>query len=122
MRRFAFLLVAVTAMVGFVTLIAPAPGQPDGQAAAPFVTEIPDGYRDWRWISSAHEAGNLNSFGAMLGNDVAIQAYRDESFHFRTAQSLPLCITVTSRRMKTTKSLGRLNPLFPAPPRTFSLW
>jgi hypothetical protein len=47
-----------------------------------FVTEIPHGYRDWRWISSAHEAGNLNSIGAVLGNDVAIKAYRDGKLPF----------------------------------------
>jgi hypothetical protein len=82
MKRFTFLLVAVAAMVGFVSLTARAPGQPDGQAAAPFVTEIPHGYRDWRWISSAHEAGNLNSLGAVLGNDVAIKAYRDAKLPF----------------------------------------
>ena len=82
MKLFAFLLVAVAAMVDFATLIAPAPAQPDGQAAAPFVTEIPHGYRDWRWISSAHEAGNLNSLGAVLGNDEAIKAYRDGKLPF----------------------------------------
>ena len=31
----------------------------------------------------AHEEGNLNSFGAVLGNDVAIKAYREESFPSR---------------------------------------
>jgi len=41
------------------------------------VTEIPAGYRDWRFISVAHEEGNLHSFAAVLGNDVAIKAYRE---------------------------------------------
>jgi hypothetical protein len=41
------------------------------------VTEIPAGYRDWRFISVAHEEGNLHSFAAVLGNDVAIKSYRD---------------------------------------------
>ena len=82
MRRFKFFLVAVAAMAAVVTLIAPAPGQADGQPTAPFVTEIPHGYRDWRWISSAHEAGNLNSLGAVLGNDVAINAFRKGKLPF----------------------------------------
>jgi hypothetical protein len=77
MKRFTFLLVAVATMAGLVTVIARARGQADGQTAAPYVTEIPHGYRDWRWVSSAHEAGNLNSLGAVLGNDVAIKAYRE---------------------------------------------
>ncbi|MGA9415675.1 MAG: cytochrome P460 family protein [Terriglobales bacterium] len=74
MRRLAFLLVAV-ATAGLVALIGPAPGDADGQSA-PYVADIPSGYRDWQWISSAHEAGNLNSLGAVLGNDVAIKAFR----------------------------------------------
>jgi hypothetical protein len=82
MRRFTFVLVAVATMASLVTLIAPAPGHADGQPAPPFVTEIPHGYRDWRWISSAHEAGNLNSLGAVLGNDVAIKAYGEGKLRF----------------------------------------
>jgi hypothetical protein len=42
-----------------------------------FVSEIPAGYRDWKFISVAHEEGTLHSFAAVLGNDVAIKAYRE---------------------------------------------
>ena len=121
MKHFTFFLVAIATMAGPAALIAPAPGHADG-GPAPFVTEIPQGYRDWRWISSAHEAGKLNSLGALLGNDVAIKAFREGSFHFQMAPSSLLCITVTSRQMKTTKSLARSNLLFPGHPQTFSLW
>jgi Cytochrome P460 len=82
MKHFTFFVVAVAAMAGVVALIAPAPGRADGVPASAFVTEIPHGYRDWRWISSAHEAGNLNSLGAVLGNDVAINAYREGKLPF----------------------------------------
>jgi hypothetical protein len=82
MRRFTFLLLAVATTAGLAILIARARGQADEQPAAPYVTEIPHGYRDWKWISSAHEAGNLNSLGAVLGNDVAINAYREGKLPF----------------------------------------
>ena len=82
MKRLTFLLVAVAIMGGVFTLIAPAPGQANGRSAAAYVTEIPHGYRDWRWISSAHEAGSLNSLGAVLGNDAAIKAYREGKLPF----------------------------------------
>ena len=82
MRRFTFWFVAIATIAGSVALIAPAPGRADGQPAAPYVTVIPHGYRDWRWISSAHEAGNLNSLGALLGIDVAIKAYREGKLPF----------------------------------------
>src|ERR1035438_10789826 len=78
MKRIAFLLVAIATLAGVVAFRAHASGHPDDQTAAPtFVTEIPQGYRDWKWISSAHEAGNLNSLGAVLGNDVAFNAFRE---------------------------------------------
>ncbi len=82
MKRFIFSLIVVATIAGIVMLIVPAPGHADGQPTAPFVTEIPDGYRDWKWISSAHEAGNLNSLGAVLGNDIAIDAYRKGKLPF----------------------------------------
>jgi len=47
-----------------------------------FVTEIPPGYRDWRLISVAHEEGNLNDIRAILGNDIAIKAYREGTLPF----------------------------------------
>jgi Cytochrome P460 len=43
---------------------------------------MPSGYRDWRLISVAHEAGDLNDLRAILGNDVAIKAYRAGTLPF----------------------------------------
>jgi hypothetical protein len=54
-----------------------------GDVAPPiFIDKVPAGYRDWRVISVAHEEGNLNSLGAILGNDVAIKAYREGTLPF----------------------------------------
>src|SRR5262249_33147106 len=53
-----------------------------GEAPLIFVDKIPSGYRDWRLISVAHEEGNLPSFAAVLGNDVAIKAYREGKLPF----------------------------------------
>jgi hypothetical protein len=47
-----------------------------------FVTEIPPGYRDWRLISVAQEKGNFNDIRAILGNDIAIKAYRESKLPF----------------------------------------
>jgi hypothetical protein len=46
-------------------------------SSAIFVTEIPPGYRDWKLISVAHEEGTLNDIRAILGNDIAVKAYRE---------------------------------------------
>ena len=82
MRRIVFALVAGVALAGVVAYMAPASGQADGEVAPIFVTEIPPGYRDWRLISVAHEEGALNDLRAILGNDVAIQAYREGKLPF----------------------------------------
>jgi len=39
--------------------------------------EMQPGYRDWRLISVAREAGTLDDIRGILGNDVAIRAYRE---------------------------------------------
>src|SRR5215471_16225435 len=81
-RRIVFVLVAGVALAGVVAYMVPVSGQADGEAAPIFVTEIPPGYRDWRLISVAHEAGDLNDLRAILGNDVAIKAYREGTLPF----------------------------------------
>lgn len=75
MTRPIFLFSAVAILTGAFTLTAPGAGHAD-DAAAPYVTTMPSGYRDWTVISVAHEEGNLHSIGATLGNDIAIKAYR----------------------------------------------
>lgn len=43
---------------------------------------LPLDYRDWRLVSVAHEAGKLNDLRAVLGNDLAIEAYRQGATSF----------------------------------------
>jgi hypothetical protein len=89
MKGMAYLLGTVVALAGVVVCMAYASGQADGEAAPIFGIKIPPGYRDWRLISVAHEAGNLNDFRAVLGNDIAIKAYREQTLPLPTAQLLP---------------------------------
>ena len=82
MRRPVFLLVTVVTLAGGIAGMGPSSRQADEKAAPIFVDKIPDGYRDWKLISVAHEEGNLKSLGAILGNDVAIKAYREGKLPF----------------------------------------
>jgi len=82
MSRIVFVLIAVMALAGAAAYIAPASGQADGEAAPIFGIKIQPGYRDWKLISVAHEAGNLNDIRAILGNDIAIKAYREGTRSF----------------------------------------
>ncbi len=82
MTRIAFLLVAVAAVAGVVAFSASASGHADANAAPLFGITIPPGYRDWKLISVAHEEGSLNDLRAVLGNNVAIKAYREGKLPF----------------------------------------
>ena len=72
MKRIALLLVAVAAFACMVAAMAPA----DEAGAAISQGKLPAEYRDWRLISVAREEGSLDDIRAVLGNDVAIKAYR----------------------------------------------
>jgi hypothetical protein len=78
----AFLMAAVIVAVGVVACGKPASKPVDQQPDPVFGITIPADYRDWKLISVAHEAGNLNDLRAVLGNDVAITAYRDRKRRF----------------------------------------
>src|SRR5580704_388154 len=82
MKQIALLLVAVATVGGVAAFMAPASGGAADDAVPIFGIKIPPGYRDWRLVSVAHEEGTLHSFAAILGNDVAIKAYRDGTLPF----------------------------------------
>ena len=46
------------------------------QAASGAGVSLPAGYRDWRMISIARETGSLDDIRVVLGNDLAIKAFR----------------------------------------------
>src|SRR4051812_32747324 len=87
-KNFVLLLFATLAAVACAvaaTADLPAPASPptsrpaaaDDAAAAIANGKLPPGYRDWRLISVAREEGELDDIRAILGNDLAIKAYRD---------------------------------------------
>ncbi|HEY6970409.1 MAG TPA: cytochrome P460 family protein [Candidatus Angelobacter sp.] len=78
MKRISILVMAAITVCA-LALITFAASRTDDEA---FGIKIPPGYRDWKLISVAHEAGNLNDLRAVLGNDVAIKAYRDGKVPF----------------------------------------
>ena len=85
MKRIVFSLAALVALVATVGVVAsssPASGRDDGRGAPVFGIKIFPGYRDWRLISVAHEEGSLSDIRAILGNDVAIKAYRENKLPF----------------------------------------
>jgi hypothetical protein len=83
MKRITLSLFVVTTLAGVAVFTVATSRLVTAQEPAPiFVKKIPTGYRDWNVVSVAHEAGDLNDIRAVLGNGVAIKAYRERKLPF----------------------------------------
>ena len=77
------LVVTLAAVVALGASHAPGiSGSAIDESTARFVTDMPPGYRDWRLISVAREEGDLDDIRAILGNDVAVNDYRQGNIPF----------------------------------------
>ncbi len=113
--RFAFMLFAVAAAAGAVIHMAHASGRGDGEAAPIFGIKIPAGYRDWKLISVAHEEGDLNDIRAILGNNIAIRAYREEKLPFRDGTIIARIAWSYVPSEENNKIFGRPQSFVPGP-------
>ena len=75
-------MIRITLLLSVLGVLAFTSGHAHDDGAPIFVTETPPGYRDWRLISVAQENGDLNDIRAILGNDIAIKAYREGKLPF----------------------------------------
>jgi Cytochrome P460 len=82
MKRISLMMLAA-ATAACVALSMPfAAGGADDEGSPIYGVKIPAGYRDWALVNVAHEAADLNDFRAVLGNAVAIRAFRDGTLPF----------------------------------------
>ncbi len=82
MRGIAFLVVIVASVVAVIASSLTPSVRANQEVSSLFGVKIPAGYRDWKLISVAHEEGELQDLRAILGNDIAIKAYRDGTLPF----------------------------------------
>jgi hypothetical protein len=83
MNQIAFALIALAALGSTTVYMSPASGQADGEVAPIYGIRIPKGYRNWQLIAVNHLAGgNLKQVRAQLGNDIAINAFREGKLPF----------------------------------------
>ena len=90
-----------------VALVSPNFGHADNDAVPIFGIKIPAGYRDWPLISVAHEEGNLNDLRAILGNDIAIKAYRAKTLPFPDGAVIARLAWVHEASEENNKAFGR---------------
>jgi Cytochrome P460 len=82
MRPIKYLLVAAMALIGAAAYMEVAPARAGADTGPVLGGKLPPDYRDWRLISVAHEEGQLNDLRGVLGNDIAIKAYREGKLPF----------------------------------------
>jgi hypothetical protein len=111
-----FAIAAVMAAIagGAMTISA---GGADDQSSPIFGVNIPPGYRDWRLISVAHEEGNLNDLRAILGNDVAIKAFREGMLPFPDGTIIARLAWSYDRLEESEKAFGRPQSFVAGPPK-----
>jgi hypothetical protein len=107
MKRIAFSMVAVATAAVAVA----------GEAAAVFMTKVPAGYRDWKLISVAHEAGELNDIRAILANDKGVKAYRDGKLPFPEGTIISRIAWDFVASAENNKSFGREQSFVAGPPK-----
>jgi hypothetical protein len=77
-KRIALWMAVVLVALGWVVASSTPSSESAREAdAAISAGKLPPGYRDWQLISVAREEGDLDDIRAVLGNDVAIKAYRE---------------------------------------------
>src|SRR5262245_6644340 len=82
-----------------------------------FITEIPQGYRDWRLISVSREEGTLDDIRAILGNDIAIKAYREGTQPFPDGTIIARIAWSFLPSEENNKSFGRAQSFVAGPPK-----
>ena len=119
----ALLLVVVVAIV--CVAAAGAPSSPTSQprggaadaAAAIDAGKLPAGYRDWRLISVAREEGDLDDIRAVLGNDIAIKAYRDGTRPFPDGAIIARLAWSLDASEENNKTFGKAQSFVAGPPK-----
>ncbi|MGO7092972.1 cytochrome P460 family protein [Rhizobium leguminosarum] len=69
---------------------------------------LPEGYRGWQMITVAHEAGKNNDIRGILGNDIAVKAFREGTRPFPDGAMI-------ARLAYVYKSSPENDAVFPAP-------
>lgn len=115
-RWISLLLIAVATGAGAIVFTALASPQGGGAAVPIFGIKIPSGYRDWRLVAVAHEEGDLHSFAAILGNDVAIKAYRNGTLPYPDGTIIAALHYGHVPSEANNKVFGRSQSFVPGPP------
>lgn len=107
------IVIALTALATLPSLS----GHADDEASPVSGIKIPTGYREWRLISVAHEEGSLSDLRAILGNDVAINASREERLPFPDGAIIARLAWNYAPLQESFQAFGQLQSYVAGPPK-----
>ena len=117
MKRFNYLPLAIAVLLGVAAFALITSRHVTAQDVTPiFVKTIPSGYRDWKIVTVAHEAGDLNDIRAVLGNDIAIKSYRAGKLPFPEGAIVGRIAWSHVASEENNKSFGREQSFVAGPP------
>ena len=117
MKRIRIAATAAAIAASISAAVAVSAGGDFGERSPIFGVEIPAGYRDWRLVSVAHEEGRLDDLRAILGNDVAIKAYREGTLPFPDGTIIARLAWSYVPSAENNKVFGRAQSFVAGPPR-----
>ena len=116
MGRMLFLLASLVATAGVVARPASGTKQADEDADPVFGIRISPGYRDWKLITVAREDGDLNDLRAVLGNEIAIKAYREGQHPFPDGSIIARIAWRQTASEENNKTFGKPQSFVAGPP------
>jgi len=93
----------------------------EGIPAADRSIPLPADYRDWRVVSVAHEDGDIHDLRTILGNDVAIEAYRKGATTFPDGARVIRIAWAYTSSTQNNKAFGREQSFVPGEPTNIQL-
>ncbi|MET0504123.1 MAG: cytochrome P460 family protein [Luteibacter sp.] len=72
--------IAAGSLTAAIALAASAPR--DDEKSPIYGVTVPKGYRHWEFIAPAHESPPLDELRVVVGNDIAVRAYREGTLPF----------------------------------------
>ena len=117
MKWVVLFLIPVFVLACVLVGMAPSPVVIAEDAAPIYGVKMPAEYRDWRLISVAHEEGNLDDMRAILGNDIAIKAYREGTVPFPDGAIIARLAWSHVPSEENNKVFGRAQSFVAGPPK-----
>ena len=117
MERPHILVLAAAVALPILAAIPFSTGRTENASAPIFGVTVPAGYREWTLISVAHEEGSLNDLRAILGNDIAVRAYREGQRPFPDGAIIARLAWDYLPLPESTEAFGRPQSFVAGPPK-----